>query len=168
VIKVADALGRSLQTFEIDGLSPPPSHEPAADEFATKGTTAATLPTARVAPGDMLRFDFSFKLPAGYKLNKEAPLSCRLRAVEPTELIAKSQLSKRHHVTQEEGKASVSIPAAHKSGRALLEVALSFTYCRDGVGGLCKLATTRWTVPVEVAPTGGAASVPLTAEVATD
>ena len=53
-------------------------------------------------------------------------------------------------------------------GRALLEVALSFTYCRDGVGGLCKLGTTHWTVPVEIAPTDGAAFVPLTAEVATD
>jgi thiol-disulfide isomerase/thioredoxin len=168
-VKIADTLGQSVQPLEIEGLSPPPTHEPAADEFAAKGTAPAALPTARMAAGDTLRFDFSFKLPAGYKLNKEAPITCRLRTAEPTELIAKSQLSKRHSVTQEEGgKASVSIPVAHKSGRALLEVALSFTYCRDGVGGLCKLGTARWTVPVEVATTGGAESIPLTADVATE
>jgi hypothetical protein len=78
-------------------------------------------------------------------------------------------LSKRHQVTLGDGdKASVSIPAKLKSGRALVEVALSFTYCRDGVGGLCKLGSERWTVPIEVSATGGESSVHLTAEVATN
>ncbi len=169
-VKIADALGQSVQSLEIEDLLPPAVHEPAADEFAAKGTAPAALPAVRVAAGDTLSFDFSFKLPEGYKLNKEAPITCRLRAVEPTELLAKNQLSKRHHVTldAEGGHASVSIPTAHKSGRAMLEVALSFTYCRDGVGGLCKLGSARWTVPVEVATSGGASSIPLTAEVATE
>jgi hypothetical protein len=169
-IKVADTLGRNVQTLEIEGLSSPTrAREPAADEFAPKGTAPATLPAVQVAAGDALRLDFSFKLPAGYKLNKEAPITCRLRAAEPTDLLAANQLSKRHPVRLDgEGKASASIPAALKSGRALLEVALSFTYCRDGVGGLCKLGSGRWTVPIEVSASGGEPAVQLTADVATN
>lgn len=168
-IKVADSAGRTLRLFEIDGLSPPAAQEQAPDEFASKGTTGAALPAMRIAAGDALRLDFSFKLPAGYKLNKEAPITCRLRATEPTEWVANDQFAKRHHATLDPhaDKAFVSIPAALKAGRATLEVALSFTYCRDGVGGLCKLGNERWTVPIEVSPTGGESSVQLTAHVAT-
>jgi len=35
-----------------------------------------------------------------------------------------------------------------------LMLALSYGYCRDGVGGLCKLKTTRWHIPVEVTAEG--------------
>jgi DNA-binding beta-propeller fold protein YncE len=170
-IKVADTAGRNVQTLEIEGLTAPSERaRETADEFASKEASKTSLPTARVAAGNTLRFDFSFKLPAGYKLNKEAPLTCRLRATEPTELLAKDQLSKRRHATldAEGNKASVSIPATPKSGRALVEVALSFSYCRDGVGGLCKLGSGRWTVPIEFSTTGGEPSVHLTADVTTD
>jgi DNA-binding beta-propeller fold protein YncE len=169
-IKIADTLGRSVQLFEIEGLTPPSARESTADEFASKGAATATLPTMRVAAGDNLRLDFSFKLPAGYKLNKDAPITCRLRAAEPSDLLAKDQLRKRHRVNLEgEGnKASVLIPTALKSGRAVLEVALSFTYCRDGVGGLCKLGNARWSVPIEVSASGSEPSVHLTAEIATN
>jgi hypothetical protein len=167
-IKVADATGRSVAAFPIEGLSAPePPHEAAPDEFATKGEPHGSLPTVAVAAGDALHLEFAFKLPAGCKLNKEAPITCRLRSAEPTELLAKSQLNKVHVVTLDAGseKASVAIPASLKSGHALLEVALSFTYCRDGVGGLCKLGHGRWSVPVEVSATGGESAVRLTAEV---
>jgi hypothetical protein len=169
-IKVTDILGRNLQTLEIEGLSPPSAHEPVPDEFGATGASKTSLPTVHVAAGSQLHFDFSFNLPVGCKLNKEAPITCRLRAVEPTELLTSDQLSKRHHVTLagKGDKASVSIPAKLKSGRAIVEVALTFTYCRDGVGGLCKLGSGRWTVPIEVSTTGRESSVHLTAEVATN
>jgi hypothetical protein len=112
-----------------------------------------------------LRLEFSFHLPADCKLNKEAPITCRLRAAEPTALVAASQLSKRHAATLEADKARVSIPAALKPGHAVLEVALSFTYCRGGVSGLCKLGSEHWTVPIDVAESGGESFIPLTAEV---
>jgi thiol-disulfide isomerase/thioredoxin len=170
-IKVADPSGRSIQAIEIDGLAPPaPAHEQPPDDFVAKRASKASVPTVRVAAGESLRFEFSFQLPASCKLNKEAPITCRLRAGEPTELLASDVLSKRHPATLEGtgDKASLTIPAKLKSGRALLDVVLSFTYCRDGVGGLCKLGSGRWTVPIEVSATGGESSVHLTAEVTMD
>ncbi len=169
-IKLADTSGRNVRVLEIAGLAPPKLHEQAPDEFASQDTAKATLPTAHLAAGDALRLDFSFQLPADCKLNKEAPITCRLRAAEPTSMLAASQLSKRHAATLEpdSAKARVSIPAALKPGHAVLEVALSFTYCRGGVSGLCKLGSEHWTVPIDVETSGGASSIPLTAEVKTN
>ena len=158
-----------MQALEIEGLSPPSAHEPTPDEFAAKGASKTSLPTVHVAAGSALRFDFSFNLPAGCKLNKEAPITCRLRAAEPTELLASNQLSKRHRrdFGRRRGQGQ-RVHSGRNSSRAarVVEVALSFTYCRDGVGGLCKLGSGRWTVPIEVSATGGESSVHLTAEVA--
>jgi thiol-disulfide isomerase/thioredoxin len=166
-IKVADALGRSVQTLEVEGLAPPTTPEQAPDEFAAKKTGSETLPTVRLAAGDALRLDFSFKLPPGYKLNKDAPITCRLRQAQDGTLLSADQLTKRHHATLKGAKASVLLPAHLESGagQAQLEVALSFTYCRAGVGGLCKLGSGRWTVPIQVSSTGGDSSVRLTADV---
>jgi DNA-binding beta-propeller fold protein YncE len=169
-IKVADGMGRNVQMLEIEGLAPPsPSaHEQSPDEFTAKGKTSKSLPAVHVAAGDALRLDFSFDLPSGYKLNKDAPITCRLRAPQKSDLLSDEQLKKRHRATLEGDQAKVTIPAAMKSGQAVLEVALSFTYCRDGVGGLCKLGSGRWTVPIDVSASGGEPSVRLTAEVATN
>ncbi len=170
VIKVADTSGRNIRVLEIEGLAPPRAHEQLPDEFASKETVKASLPTVHLAAGDALRLEFAFHLPADCKLNKEAPITCRLRAAEPTALVAASQLSKRHAATLEAKgeKALVSIPAALKPGHAVLDVALSFTYCRGGVSGLCKLGSEHWTVPIDVAESGGESSIPLTAEVKTN
>jgi DNA-binding beta-propeller fold protein YncE len=165
VIKVAETSGRNVRVFEIEGLAPPKTHEQTPDEFASKETVKTSLPTVHLAAGDALRLEFSFHLPADCKLNKEAPITCRLRAAEPTALLAASQLSKRHAATLEADKAHVLIPAALKPGHAVLEVALSFTYCRGGVSGLCKLGSEHWTVPIDVAESGGESSIPLTADV---
>jgi thiol-disulfide isomerase/thioredoxin len=166
-IKVADALGRSIQTLEIEGLSPPVASEQAADETgANEGPK--TLSTVRVAPGRTLRLNFSFDLPAGCKLNKEAPITCRVRAADSSKLLAKAQVGRRHPVTlnAEGTQASVAIPASLTTGtRTTLDVNLSFTYCRDGVGGLCKLGSGHWSVPIEVAA-GGQSAIALTTEVA--
>jgi hypothetical protein len=32
-----------------------------------------------------------------------------------------------------------------------LKLTVSYGYCRDGAGGLCKLGTLTWLVPIEVA-----------------
>jgi len=165
-IKVADLNTRRVTTLQIEGLSPPA--EPASreeDEEQKAPASTVKVETQRVAPGETLRLEFSFKLPAGYKLNELAPVSCRLRASSPTDLVAAGELAKRHRALLDEHKAVVSIPLTRKSGEALLDTSLSFGYCRDGVGGLCKLGTARWTVPIELSSDAKQTAVRLTAEV---
>ena len=59
----------------------------------------------------------------------------------------------------------MTIPLTHKPGKAVFEVSLSFTYCRDGVGGICKLGSGHWTVPIEVADDAKESIVSLTAAI---
>ena len=155
-LKVADALGQNVQSFEIDGLSPPPAHEPAADEFAVKGTAPAALPAVRVVAGDTLRFDFSFKLPAGYKLNKEAPITCRLRGranrtdrQEPIE-----QATPRDATRRRRAKRACRFPR-RTSRAARCSKWPSHSPIVATASAVCaSWARARWTVPVEVATTG--------------
>ena len=49
-----------------------------------------------------------------------------------------------------DGTAVFNVPLAAKSGQAVLKLTLTYGYCREGKGGLCKLGTTSWKIPVEV------------------
>jgi hypothetical protein len=50
-----------------------------------------------------------------------------------------------------------------QTGEAKLALSVSFSYCRDGVGGLCKLKTTRWNIPIKVSADGKSSTIPLEA-----
>jgi hypothetical protein len=166
-IKVADKATRRVTVLKIEGLSPPApvTDETEKEEKAPAPASSARLETQTVAAGDSLQLQFKFKLPDGYKLNKEAPASCRLRTSSSTDLIAPAELAKHHRAELEKNTALVTIPAAHKSGKAVFDVSLSFTYCRDGVGGICKLGSAHWTVPIEFAADAKQSTVELTATV---
>jgi hypothetical protein len=165
-IKVADMATGHVTTLQIDGLSPPPA--PTADDVQKEEktpTSSVKVETQTVAAGDSLRLEFSFKLPDGYKLNESAPASCRLRSNSSTDVIAPAELARHHRAELGKHKAVVTIPLAHKSGKAVFDVSLSFTYCRDGVGGICKLGSGHWTVPIEFAADASQSGVNLTATV---
>lgn len=165
-IKVADKATMRVTVLKIDGLSPPAAPTTEESEKDEKPPASAVkIEPQTVAAGDSLQLQFKFKLPDGYKLNKEAPASCRLRTSSSTDLIAPAELAKHHRAELEKNAALVTIPAAHKPGKAVFEISLSFTYCRDGVGGICKLGSAHWTVPIEFAADAKQSVVDLTATV---
>ncbi len=45
---------------------------------------------------------------------------------------------------------SMDAVEAAKSGKGEFQLTLNYTYCREGTGGLCKLGTLAWAVPVEI------------------
>ena len=166
VIKVADLQSGKVTLLPIEGLTPPAASATAEnDQDEPAKAKPVEVETQHVAPGDALRIEISFKLPEGYKLNEEAPASCRLHATAPTDLIAADQLAKRHRAVLGDHKLVVTVPLAKKSGKASFVASLSFTYCREGVGGLCKLGSAQWTVPVEVSADAKQTAVNLTANV---
>jgi DNA-binding beta-propeller fold protein YncE len=166
VIKVADLATGHVTTFSIEGLKPPkPAATEENEQDEASPESAAQVEAQRISAGDTLRIELSFNLPAGYKLNESAPASFRLRASSPTDLIAPAELAKRHRAALAAHKAVVSIPLAQKSGKAIFDASLSFTYCRDGVGGVCKLGAAHWTIPIEVTTDAKQTSVNLTAAV---
>ena len=59
--------------------------------------------------------------------------------------------------------ATASIPLAAQTGEAKLALSVSFSYCRDGVGGLCKLKTSKWNIPIKVSADGKSSTIKLAA-----
>ncbi len=160
VVQVALKSGDATE-LKIDGLQPPPP--PSAEETPADHKDAIKVASQTVGAGEALRFDISFKLPKDFKLNKLAKVTYLLDAAGQQSLIAADHLKTRKAVEVNEDIATVNVPLAKQSGEADLSFALSFSYCRDGVGGLCKLKTVRWNIPVVVSPDGKASTIKLEA-----
>ncbi|MSR57887.1 MAG: redoxin domain-containing protein [Planctomycetaceae bacterium] len=150
-IRTVDLKSGAVSTLTIEGLSPPlpPKSHVAADDDVKK---PSRVKPQRVAAGEALTFEVTLNLPEGYKLNALAPLSYRLKAIGDQSLISPEQLGLRQQVEAPEGGEVVkfSIPLSAKSGKGELHVTLSYGFCREGSGGLCKLGTHAWTVPIEI------------------
>ncbi|MCP6755896.1 hypothetical protein NL533_30200, partial [Klebsiella pneumoniae] len=69
----------------------------------------------------------------------------------------------RHPAEVNDDVATASIPLAAQTGETKLALSLSFSYCRDGVGGLCKLKTSKWNIPIKVSADGKSSTIKLEA-----
>jgi hypothetical protein len=59
--------------------------------------------------------------------------------------------------------ATFKIPVAKKAGSSTLSITVTYGYCREGKGGLCKVDTLKFKVPVELAAGGDAKPITLKA-----
>lgn len=148
----------------IEGLKPPAPITPSTDDAAPAGTPIK-VSAQRVAPGPNLGIDIKLNLPAEFKLNKLAPLSYKFTAEKDQKLIAADLIGKRQKVEKipDGDTLSLEVPLAGQTGKADLHFTLSYTYCRDGDGGLCKLNTVTWNIPLELA--AGADAKPIKLDV---
>ena len=159
-ICVVDLKSGEMTELKIEGLQPPPKPK---DVDTPTDSKAVNALSAQSISGDRLVFEVRFKLPEGYKLNKLAKVTYKLEATGDQDLIAADQLKARKGADSKEDVAVISIPLAKPTGEAKLTLAVSYSYCRDGVGGLCKIATSRWSVPVNATGKGEAAAIKLEA-----
>ena len=160
-ICVVDLKSGTMTELKIDGLQPPPAPKEADVAGDLKGVIDVAAQS--LAAGDKLTFEVRLKLPEGYKLNKLDKVRYKLEASGEQTLIAADQLKTRKAAEEKEGVATFAVPIAKPSGEAKLSLSVSFSYCRDGVGGVCKLNTTRWNIPVKVTADGNASSIKLEA-----
>ena len=158
---VVDLKSGTMTELKIDGLQPPPAPKEVEVTGDSKGVIDVAAQT--LAAGDKLTFEVRLKLPEGFKLNKLDKVRYKLEASGEQSLIAADQLKTRKAADVKDDVATFAIPLAKQSGDAKLSLAVSFSYCRDGVGGVCKLHTTRWNIPVKVAEDGKASSIKLEA-----
>ena len=95
-----------------------------------------------------VNFQIDFALPEGYKLNELLPVSYRLKIDGESTLIGADQLNVKQEAKTDGTTAKFAIPTATKSGEATLLISVTYGYCRDGKGGVCKVGTTTWKIPV--------------------
>ncbi|MFO0918127.1 MAG: thioredoxin-like domain-containing protein [Planctomycetaceae bacterium] len=164
VLKIS-LITKQAQEFVIRGLTPPAG---SAEEESSPATTESedgpqTLKQQQVVAGEAVRIEVGFKLPEGYKLNEDVPLKYSLETVEGQPVVAADQFKRRKTAELQDSKAVVSLPLAVKSGQSVLKLTLTYGYCREGKGGLCKLGTSTWKIPLEVVADGKADKLTLTA-----
>ena len=150
--------GTKVTEFKVEGLTPPRTTRPSEAPVKT-GEGSIVAKDQKVAPGDTLTIQVKLLYPDEFKLNPDAPVRVKVGA-ENQSLIAADILAKTIKPTVKDDVATIQIPLATKSGKATLALRISYSYCRGGKSGLCKLHTARWTIPVEVAE-GGAKSISL-------
>lgn len=161
-ILVADLKTRKVSELIVDGLTPPKPSGTDDSEFDRTQTFTKVKPQSVTADGT-LNFKIALQLPKGYKLNKLAAVTYKLATDGEQNLIADDQFLVRRRAKTNGNTATVSVPLANKNGKATLQLALTYAFCRDGVGGLCKLKTVRWRIPVEVSADATQTAITLTA-----
>lgn len=160
-ILLVDLKTKAAAELPIAGLTPPAP--PAGETPAVMPREEQQVAEQAVKPGKSLMIDVEFLLPEGYKLNKLAPVSYRLTADDGQQLVADGDLNVRSEAKAGDSAAVIEIPLAAKAGAAVLHLAVTFPFCRDGAGGLCKIDTAYFRIPVNVGPAGTVDRVKLTA-----
>jgi len=134
----------------ISGLTPPSPQQKV--EEKTTGPSE-TLKPVRVKSGAVqVKVNFEFK--DGYKLNKLAPVVYKLTTGAGASALPAEALNKRRRAMSDGTSAGFEIPVTAKTGSSTVTIDLSYQYCRDGVGGLCKFGTQQWVVPIEITDDG--------------
>lgn len=148
----ADLKTKETEPFIVDGLQPPDPPQ-TTDEEPFAGRTV-TLDPVTVKQGESLAVTVEFKLPEGNKLNQLAPVIYRLESEQPQELIAAESLEGRRRAEAAELSARITLPLTGTTGENLFKLTVSYQYCRDGVGGVCRYGSQQWEVPLTVAADG--------------
>ena len=138
----------TLAELKIPGLNPPTPPAANNSDFAQKGNTV-TLGNQTIHSGKTLTITIPLNIPTGFKLNPRASIIFRAHSNKGQDVIATDALGKRRKARpQGESNASLDLALTGTPGQATLDVAVSYQVCRDGKGGLCKLMTTRWKIPL--------------------
>jgi len=150
-----DGDSSQVREFTIRGLTPPKATPPSRPPFPSGKGEIVSKPQ-KIAPGKVLKIQIALRYPDGFKLNDLAPVRVRISA-EKQSLIAEETLARSHKATVKGNTATVLLPVTAASGMSTFSISASYSYCRGGTSGLCKLHTARWKVPVEIVPDGSEA-----------
>lgn len=152
-IVTIDLVSGETGALEIAGLTPPEASGSGEETLAE--TPAVTAPAQKVQPLSPLPLSIQVALPEHYKLNPEFPHSVTVSSGDNllAEMGKPIRIETRGEGTTIQGEISLQ----REVSQGTLEVSARFGYCRDGKGGLCKVETVRWTIPVSVASDGAAA-----------
>ena len=158
-IVAVDLASKKSREFLIEGLTPP---MPVVEQHAADSKVRTIeLAPQQIASSNGIDFHVEFTLPEGYKLNPLLPVTYRVAADNEQSLVAADLLNIRTEVTTDDKGTTFRIPVTKPAGSATLLVTLTYGYCRDGKGGLCKIDSVRFKLPVELAAKAESKSVTL-------
>ena len=93
------------------------------------------------------------EVPEGYKINKEMPVLWSVRDTTDVKVVDLKEPGP-YRTTAAGHKVVMRIPVRDGVDAGEFQVTVRYGYCRDGVGGLCRIATKGWVIPVRVTADG--------------
>ncbi len=151
-ILTVDLKTKATKELKIAGLSAPQNRLADNDAFP-KDVPATKVMEQMIRAGEKLIVKIKLQLPAGYKVNPLYPASFRVRAEEGQTVLPAAEIGGKRKVSLTDDTATVTLPLTGKTGKVPLQIVLTYGYCREGKGGLCKVSTTRWNLPLSVTNT---------------
>ncbi|MBI1310241.1 redoxin domain-containing protein [bacterium] len=146
---------KQAREFVVNGLTPPkPAGESESAVSADSKKTMIEVPEQAVAVGKEVIVEVTLLIPESYKLNDLAPVRAKLTVDGEQPIVAVESLSSSQKATVTDNVARIPIRLTGKPGAATFNLAVTYSYCRGGTGGLCKIHTARWTLPIKAAETG--------------
>lgn len=157
-ILAANFKTRKTREVVIEGLSPPsPPQSKAIDS-----TPVTPLPTQAVVSGKQFSILVEFELPKGFKLNSLAPVTVKWSAVGGDAVIDQSLLTDRQKIAVEGSSMTIPVTLTGTTGTGEYEMVISYSFCRDGTGGVCRFGKVKYKLPLSVSKDTGSSEVKLT------
>lgn len=161
-IRVYDMESKKSSILQLTGLEAP--QPVAAAEAPNAGPKATEVAAQTVAATEKLKFEVAVKLPEGFKFNKLAPVTYRLKAEGDQTLVAKEVLDQKEEVKPDAAQIVIQVPLVAKNGSGKYRLSVNYSYCRDGEGGVCKFKSVSWLIPVTVSEKSEQQSIKLKVE----
>jgi DNA-binding beta-propeller fold protein YncE len=137
VIRVADLKTKQVSTLQIKGL------DKLMPKFVRAQTPVITLPLQSLEPGTAT-LNLRLNLPAGYKLNPNAPTRVQVNASNGTTVNEKSE------IVQENPTFPLNLNLRLDGQKSSVQLLLTLYYCQVGKEGLCYVKEVRLEQPLEV------------------
>ncbi|RMG42077.1 MAG: hypothetical protein D6725_00240 [Planctomycetota bacterium] len=146
---VADLATGRMREFVISGLQPPATTLPRDDDVESEAEDVTAVEPQTVRPGRELTFRFRIQLPEKQKINESGPLHVTLLSDSASAFPRELRGQRRKAALTDGAKAiEVTLPLAERPRATTVELKLVYGYCREGKGGVCRLAVRRFRIPV--------------------
>ena len=159
LIRTVDLASGKVGRLAIESLSaPPPTEVPQQPDFS-KAVQIKLDPVEIKPETGNITLNVKLQLPTGWKLNPLAPASYWVIAAGETGPLDRAGFG-RHALAEPQTEFSIPVPV-QGAGKADVQVGMTFYYCQEGSGGLCKVGSVLWIVPLEITDTAATSSVSL-------
>jgi len=163
LIRTIDLASSKLGTLAIAGLKAPAA--PKVDKKPSfKGAAAVKVETAKVKPDkSVVKLHVSLKVPDGWKINAEAPMSYWLDSPKESGAADRGAFGKKK-LEKPAAEFDVTVPVKG-NGEDEVAVSLDYYYCEKSEDGVCKKGSVVFTVPLKIADDGSGDPVKLNFEI---
>lgn len=106
------------------------------------------LEAKKVQPADALKVAIALDIPEGYKINREMPVAWQATNVGSEQGVLKITDDESQTTAAENQVVRLRLPLTTEAKSGQIQITVRYGYCRDGVGGLCRISTRSWRIPV--------------------